>query len=200
MTDIAILQSTFIAPDWERIKELPDQEAADAVAGILGALDTAEKQVFAVRGMALLLVEDRGLWRGRADSMGQWIKRVAPNSFSDCYAAMRTMRELLPDVPLDDLREMKRCNVETLKEVSPRVRREPAVIESAKVKPEREFREQIAREHPDEHIAVKSKMDEAIEMCMALEGCSRKQAEDAIAEFYIAENAVAYEEANGVTA
>jgi len=191
---VAISQYRLLAPDWLAIRVMGQEQAADAVAGILGALDKAEKQVFAARGMALLIIEERGLWKDRAESMGQWIKRIAPNSWSDCYAAMRTVKELLPDVPMDDLRDMKRCNVETIKKLSPQVRRDRKVIESAKTKPYREFLQETALDHPDQHLSVKSKLEEAIEMCEALEGCGRKAAEDIIGELYISENAVAYEE------
>jgi hypothetical protein len=190
----AISQFGFLAPDWAAIKEMDRHEAADAVAAILASLDKAEKQVFAARGMALLLIEELNLWEGRASSMGQWIRQVAPNSWSDCYAAMRTVRELLPDVPLDDLKDMKRCNVETIKKLSSTVRRDPKVIEAAKTKPHLEFLAETAKDHPDQHLSLKSKLEEAVKMCEALEGCGRKQAEEIIGEFYISENAVAYEE------
>ncbi len=182
-----------IAPDWFAIKLLSKDDAADALMNILTGLDKAEKQVFSARGMALIIIEDRKLWEGRASSMGQWIKTLAPNSWSDCYAAMRSMRELLPDVPLDDLRDMKRCNLETVKKLSPKVRRDKKVIEDAKVLPSKEFIYQTSLNHPDQHLDKQSKLEEAIEMCMALEGCGRKQAEEIVGESYISENAVAYE-------
>ncbi len=191
---IAISQSSrLLAPDWFAIKLMGTEDAAEAVAKILSALDSAEKQVFATRGMALIVVEDRRLWAGGAVSMGQWIKHVAPNSWSDCYAAMRSMRELLPDVPLDDLKDMKRCNLETVKKLSPKVRRDRKVIESAKTLPNKDFIAETAADHPDQHLSLQTKLEEAISMAMALEGCSRKEAEEIVGEAYISENAVAYE-------
>ncbi len=186
-------QYRSISPDWLAIKLMGHQDAADAVAGILCGLDRAEKQVFAARGMALIIIEDRKLWEDRSNSMGQWIKKLAPNSWSDCYAAMRSMRELLPDVPLDDLKDMKRCNLETVKKLSPKVRRDKKVIEDAKSLPSKEFIYQTSLNHPDQHLDKQSKLEEAIEMCMAIEECSRKQAEEIIGELYISENAVTYE-------
>lgn len=168
--------------------------AADAIAGFLSALDGAEKQVFAARGMALLIVEERRLWEGRAPSMGQWIKQIAPQSWSDCYSAMRTVRELLPDVPLDDLKDMKRANLETVRKLSSAVRRDPQVVEGAKTQPYRTFLAETAQAFPEQHLDVRSRMDEALEMCQALEGCTRRIAAEILAEFYIAEHAVAYEE------
>ena len=51
MTTIAILQSSrLLTPDWFAIKLMGTEAAAEAVAGILGALDKAEKAVFAARG------------------------------------------------------------------------------------------------------------------------------------------------------
>lgn len=191
---LAISQYRFLAPDWLTISMMGHQQAADTIAAILGGLDNAEKQVFAARGMALIIVEERKLWECRASTMGQWIKQVAPNSWSDCYAAMRTVRELLPDVALEDLKDMKRCNVETMKKLSPAVRRDRKVIEAAKTKPHQEFLASTAKDHPNQHLSLKSKLEEAIEMCEALESCGRKQAEDIIGELYISEYAVAYEE------
>jgi hypothetical protein len=186
-------QYRSISPDWLAIKLMGQSQAADAVAGILCGLDRAEKAVFAARGMALILIEDRRLWVDRSPSMGQWIKTLAPNSWSDCYAAMRSMRELLPDVPLDDLKDMKRCNLETVKKLSPKVRRDKKVIEDAKVLPSKEFIYQTSLNHPDQHLDKQSKLEEAISMAMAIEGCSRKEAEEVVGESYICEHAVDYE-------
>jgi len=186
---IAISQNAqyrSISPDWLAIKLMGHSDAADAVAGILCGLDRAEKQVFAARGMAHIVIEDRKLWEDRSNSMGQWIKKLAPNSWSDCYAAMRSMRELLPDVPLDDLKDMKRCNLETVKKLSPKVRRDKKVIEDAKSLPSKEFIYQTSLNHPDQHLELGSKLDDAIETCMEREGLSRKAAEEFIAEFYLA--------------
>ncbi len=187
MTTIAISQSSrLLAPDWFAIKLMGNSEACNALEAILSKLDNAEKQVFATRGMALIIIEDRKLWEPRASSMGQWIKKIAPNSWSDCYAAMRSMRELLPDVPLDDLKDMKRCNLETVKKLSPKVRRDRKVIESAKTLPNKDFIAETAADHPDQHLELGSKLDDAIEACMEREGLSRKAAEEFIAEFYLA--------------
>lgn len=190
----AISQFRAIAPNWTAIELLPMPQAADAVASILSALDGAEEMVFAARGKALLVIEERKLWEGRADSMGQWIRKVAPKSWRECYAAMSTIRAVLPDVGMEDLKEMKRCNIEEVKKLSSAVRRDPKVIESAKVLTRKEFLEKTAADHPNQHIGVQSKLEEAIEMCMVLEGLSRKAAEDFVGEFYIGEYAVAYEQ------
>lgn len=151
-TKIAISQSAILAPDWNTVRDLPIPEAADAVRGILGSLDTAEKQVFAIRGMALIVIEERKLWEGQAPSMGQWIKMIAPNSWGECYAAMRTVKELLPDIPLDDMQEMKRCTLEEVKRLSSAVRRDSQVIESAKTLPLNEFLEKVEKDHPHQHV------------------------------------------------
>ncbi len=152
MNKITVLQSSFVSPDWAAMQEMDISDAANAIASLLRELDTAEKQVFAARGMALLIVEKHHLWEGHAASMGQWIKHLAPNSWAECYAAMRSIRELLPDVPLEDLQEMKRCNVETIKKLSSAARHDPAVIEAAKVLSREEFEEKIEVEYPFQHI------------------------------------------------
>ena len=103
------------------------------------------------------------------------------------------MRELLPDVPLEDLKDMRRCNLEVVKKLSPKVRRDRKVIESAKTLPNKDFIAETAANHPDQHLDLKSKLEEAIIMAMAIEGCSRKEAEEVVGESYICEHAVEFE-------
>ena len=51
------------APDWFSLRIMEPQQAADALQTILTSLDGAEKQVFALRGMAALIIEERELFR-----------------------------------------------------------------------------------------------------------------------------------------
>ena len=131
----------------------PAPEAADELRAILGALDGIEDKVFALRGMACLLIEERQLWSEHEDpevgqpfaSFDRWLKAAAPKSWSYCRDAMRVVKELGADFP--DLLRIRRCNLEQLKRVSSNVRQLPAVIEAAKTLPEKAFVEKLNRDH-----------------------------------------------------
>jgi hypothetical protein len=69
-----------------------------------------------------LEIEERKLWKFIKDpetdlsykSLDNWIKKAAPASFSDSYAAMRAIKDLR-DMPFRDLVDIPRCNIETLR-------------------------------------------------------------------------------------
>jgi hypothetical protein len=136
--------------------------AADALWGILTRLEGIEDQVFAARGMACMLIEERELFRQLTDpevgrpfeSLDRFLKVTLPKSWSYCRDALRTVKEL-KDTPFTDLLEIKRCNLETLAKVSSGVRKEPKVIQAAKALPEKEFAQKMNREF-NQHIETKS--------------------------------------------
>lgn len=158
----AISHFTFPAPDWTTLRAAVPQEAADALTGILASLDTIEKQSFALRGMACLLLEERELWKEFTDpevglpyaSLDRFLKQTLPNSWGYCRDALRAVKELR-EMPFTDLLEMPRCNIETLKKVSTSVRKEPKVIEAAKTQTESQFAQTLSKTY-NQHIESKS--------------------------------------------
>lgn len=200
----------FLRVDWARMRSEPAPEAADELRAILGALDGIEDKVFALRGMACLLIEERQLWSEHEDpevgqpfaSFDRWLKAAAPKSWSYCRDAMRVVKELGADFP--DLLRIRRCNLEQLKRVSSNVRLLPAVIEAAKTLPEKAFVEKLNRDHA-QHLEVKqpvalapagdvAEFESAIEMAMLVEHCdTRADAIKAIAVSYIQDHATEFE-------
>ena len=198
-----ISHQLFKSPDWLALKIMEPEAAHDNLRAILAAYDGAEKQVFAVRGMAALLIEERELYRFDWDdevgdyfkSFDRWLKTACPNSWSYVRDALRAVKEL-KDVKFSDLLEIKRCNLEHLKQVSSNVRTLPEVVLAAKILPEKQFVQKLNQEH-DQHLEAKSPvvmaspgvsgiLEQAIEMAMALEGCkSREQALEAIAAYFV---------------
>ena len=198
-------------PDWFALRLMAHEPAAVRLTGILRSLDGVEKQVFAMRGMAALLVEERELYRFVVDeevgdfyqSFDRYLKREFPCSWSYIRDALRAVKEL-KDMPFADLLEIKRCNIEKLKEVSSSVRLLPEVIQAAKTLPEKAFVEKMNKDH-SQHLEVKQPvvmastpdMEErkaAIEMAMVCEECkTESEAEKAIYVSYIQDHAAIYE-------
>lgn len=195
----AISHEVVRTPDWFSIKLLAPEVAAVSLCSILRSLDSIEEQAFAVRGEAMMLIEERNLYRFILDqevgdyyvSMDKWLKDTLPRSWGYARDALRARKEC-KDVPFADFSHMKRCNIEQLKKVSSNVRLLPDVVQAAKSMPEKAFVEKLNQEH-QQHLStntpvvmapedVHAKLDEAIEMATQLFGCkSRGEALEAIA-------------------
>lgn len=191
------------ATDWSALRSQAPETAADALRALLRDMDTSEKRIFAARGMAALLIEERELYQFVMDeevgdyyrSMDRFLKQEFPNSWGDIRAALRTVKEL-KSVPFEDLLQIKRANLEQMKKVSTGVRLLPEVVKAAKTLPEREFVSTVNQRY-DQHLEVKQpvvmaaqavsqKIDEAVEMAIALYGCkSRGEALEAVCEDFV---------------
>lgn len=152
-------------PNWNSLRQMDPLESATRLRSILidcGALqEQVEKQVFALRGMAMLLIEERELWSQFIDpevdrpytSFDRWLKATLPNSWGYARDALRAVKELR-DVPFVDLLAMPRANIETLKKTSTHVRREPRVIEAAKTQSEAQFTQTLTKDF-NQHIETR---------------------------------------------
>jgi hypothetical protein len=146
------------------LRSIPEEQAASILDSRLRVLEDAWKRSYIERGIILVEVQERGLWRLLAGldgvpyhSFEAWVCGAAPHSRSDCFAAMRAVRELA-DIPRYQLESMPRCNVEVLRSLSSGVRSKPGVIEAAQALPEKEFREHIRASHPGQHIEGKRRL------------------------------------------
>ena len=136
-------------------------------------------------------------------SFDKFLKDVCPNSWSYVRDALRAVKEL-KDVPFEDLLQMKRCNIQQLKQTSSSVRVLPEVIEAAKKLPEKELVAKLNTEH-DQHLetaapvvmAPKEDVEEfetAVLMVTLIDDChSRTEAIKAIGIRIIQECAAEYE-------
>ena len=180
-------------PDWSGMRSMDPEAAANALTGILARLEGTEKTVFAWRGMAALLIEERELHRFILDnevgdyyqSFDRFLKCEYPASWSYIRDALRAVKELR-EVPFSDLLEIKRCNLEQLKKVSSGVRLLPEVVRAAKSMPEKQFVEKLNREH-DQHLETSRPVvmapgevctifEQAVDRVIMFYGCTRAEA------------------------
>jgi len=131
----------------------------------LRVLERQHRRSFIEIGVILNEMSDRQLWQQLVDpktaqpfaSFDRWLADAAPVSRSGGYAAMGVLRKVT-DVSVAELQEMPRCNVMALPQLSPQVRRDPAVLAAAKTESEDEFLRTIETNHPDQHIETRRKM------------------------------------------
>lgn len=122
-----------------RVNGMDDEEAAISLDIRMRALEEQWKRSFIERGLILLEFEEREFWRLVKDrdtgqpyqSLDRWIKKAAPASFSDCYAALRAIKELR-EMRIEDLILIRRCNIEQLKLMSPKDRAGEIEMEDGK--------------------------------------------------------------------
>lgn len=149
-----ITPSAFEEPNWNQLRALEPERAAAVLGVILKSLDAIEEKAFAVRGEAMLLIEERNLFRFVVDdevgdyyqSFDKWLKDTLPRSWGYCRDALRT-REECREIPYADYVQIPRCNSEQLKLASSSVRVLPEVIEAAKTETAKELRRKLNTDH-----------------------------------------------------
>jgi hypothetical protein len=178
------------------IRLMSDEEAASVLDGRIRSLERAYKRSFVERGLCLLEMEQRELWAivdgGQYQSLNEYICSAATHSRADCFAALRAVKELR-EVPVDQLLDMPRCNVQTLVGLSSEVRRQPEVVKAAQVMSGKDFIRTIENGHANQHIESKVTktlhfessawkiIEEALERAKAVEGS--KTIEDVVEEW-----------------
>lgn len=200
-----ILDVALTDRDLIELRAMPDEIAAVSLDNRLRALESIWKRCFLERGIVLLEMEQRMLWKKLTDpasgepytSMESWIMRAAPQSRSDAYAALRAVKDLR-DIPRQHLEAVPRCNVSILQSLSTAVRNDPEVLKAAKDLPEREFIRKIQQDWPNQHIEERRLLhmkptksasvviETAIRRAMVVEGVTaREQALEAICVEYL---------------
>jgi len=160
----AILQVDLNTLDILQYREMSNHNAAFWLTRRLRELEDIWRRGFAARGLILLEVETRELWRYVDDSDGKpftsfnrWLIACAPHSERDCRYALAAVKEL-QDVPKPDLLEIPRMNLEVLKSVSTSVRSQPEVLEAAKTLSEAEFVAHLQVTQPTQHIEATKRL------------------------------------------
>ncbi len=185
----SVSESTLIT-----LRSLPDEIAAVALDGRMRVLEEVWKHGFVERGLILLEMEQRMLWKALINpntqepynSFERWIITAAPQSRSDAYAALKVVKELR-DIPRQHLGEMTRCNVDLLCKVSSSVRMQPDVIEAAKELPLKALIQKINKDYPGQHLTEPGTgvIEEAVRLAMRIEGLDSK---DDVIRFWAIQN------------
>ena len=161
MPSSVISHFSLSSPDFDLIRSMSPDRAADSLRKLLSSLDSFEDAVdesqgraYAIRGIAGRMAEERKIWVGEIDhevdepfrSFDRWLKVTAPKSWGYVRDAMRTV-ESLPDVKPEDLLQVRRCNLITLTKTSSHVRMLHSVIHAAKTQTESQFAETLTKKH-----------------------------------------------------
>jgi len=177
-----------------QLRAMPDEAAAEYIDVRVCDLEEGYKRTFIERGMCLLEMEQRMLWKHRINpqtgepftSFERWVLVRCPQSRSDAYAALRAVKELR-DIPREHLEAIPRCNVHILQSLSTAVRNEPEVLKAAREMSEREFVRHVQKHHPLQAIEARRKIqftmpggdvslvEQSIQECMEKEQLSTKE-------------------------
>lgn len=155
------LASIEITPsDIEAIREMEPRTQAKMYDERARDKEKSGKRTFVEWGLIMVEMDTKQLYKQLLDpegnpyrSLGMWISEAAPTSRSNAYAAKNAMEAINEEISVEDLNEIPRQNIETLKKLSTSVKKNPMVIEAAKQMSEKDFKSKIDKDHPGQHIA-----------------------------------------------
>ena len=148
-------------PTSTAIRKMSPEDASRPVVDILRTVEAADeriesltRQVYALRGAAMLIAQEKQIYRFYIDdewgepfrSLDRFNKALFPKSWRYNAEALATIQKL-PDVPMEKLVSTPRCNILTLTQVSSSVRSLPDVLEAAQTLSEDEFIGKLSREN-----------------------------------------------------
>ena len=153
--------SHLATPDFDAIRAMTAEEASNPVVDILRTMEAAAeriesltRQVYALRGAAMKIAQDKQIFKFFIDeevgqpfrSLDRWNKATFAKSWRYNQEALATLLKL-PDVPMEALVNMPRCNIMALTQTSSNVRTLPAVLEAGQTQSENEFLDTLTRDH-----------------------------------------------------
>jgi hypothetical protein len=196
--------------DLRLLMEEPLAVQAEKLENRVIQIERSHRRTFTEIGLIYLYFEEKALFRLRFDregnaytSFNKWASTCAELvSRSYGYEAKEKIRILRDSgTNLDELKDVPRCNVETLAMLPPQVlREEKSVIKDAQQLSEDAFRSKMKREYPEAHIEDRKRttfkfeegvlevVEEAIKLAMTMHKCSRQAAVECIfAEWLVAQ-------------
>ena len=153
--------SHLATPDFDAIRAMTSEDASKPVVDILRTMEAADeriesltRQVYALRGAAMKIAQDKQIYKFFVDeevgqpfrSLDRWNKATFPKSHRYNQEALATILKL-PDVPMEALVNMPRCNIMALTQTSSHVRTLLAVLEAGQKQSENEFLDTLTRDH-----------------------------------------------------
>jgi hypothetical protein len=180
--------------DLEHLRTLSDEVAAIALDQRLRVLDAQERRSYAEKGLIVLEVEQRLLWRFLLDSSGvpfqaftKWVREAAPFGYATCFAAKESVADLMKDLPVKSIVGMPRCNILTMQALSSQVRKDEEVIKAASTTTQKGFVDFLEEKHPEQHIesrrlihlsptkSASAVIEHAIKVTMQIEGLTTRE-------------------------
>lgn len=137
----------------------PDHETARFLDLRIRKIEAQARKHFIEVGLICLEFSERGLWKDAFDpetgecfsSMDSWLCSACPVSRSSAYEALRVLKAL-PDLSVDQMKEIPRMNLRTLVGLSSGVRKNPDVIAAASSQTEERFKKTIQDDFPDQAL------------------------------------------------
>ena len=158
---ISALSHQIPSPDFDAIRLMIPEAAGKFVVDILRTVESVDeriesltRQVYALRGAAMLIAQQKDIYRFYIDdewgepfrSLDRFNKAMFPKSWRYNAEALATIQKL-PDVPMEKLAATPRCNIMTLTQVSSNIRALPDVLEAAQTLSEDAFIAKLSKDN-----------------------------------------------------
>ena len=149
-------------PDWLMLRCQPPEQCAESIQSILKALENNERFVYAIRGEALRLFDDRQLYRlfqdpahhGPCSCTYRWLQVYMPDSARYAQESLVNRQKLCGSVPLEIAAKIPRANLKLLENTTDSVRKQPAVQEAAQTMGEKAFAAKLSKDF-NQHLEAK---------------------------------------------
>ena len=134
-------------PNWLGLECLQPKPCAEAIRQHLGALEGAERWVYAMRGELLRLFDKRQLYLEYDDpangkpctSTDRFLKVYMPDSWRYLEEALRNRQKTFEAIPLPEAIKMSRVNLRQLENASESVKADPEIQEAAQKQTQKQF-------------------------------------------------------------
>ncbi len=161
------MNSTIIShlvhePDWLMLRCQSPEVCAESIQSILKTLENNERWVYAIRGEALRLFDERELFRLFTDPSThqscsgtyRWLQIYCPDSARYSQEALVSRQRLHSDVSLEKAANISRANLKVLEGTSESVRRLPEVQDAAANLTEKQFASELSVKY-NQHLEAK---------------------------------------------
>jgi hypothetical protein len=149
-------------PNWLGLECLAPKPCAEAIRQHLGALEGAERWVYAMRGELLRHFDSRQLYLEYDDpangkpcnSTDRFLKVYEPDSWRYLEEALRNRQKTFESIPLHAATKMTRANLQLLEDCSKSVQALPEVQEAAQKERQKQFVKTLNKrgQHVEERV------------------------------------------------
>jgi hypothetical protein len=142
-------------PDWLMLRCQPPEQCASSIQQILKALEGSERFVYAVRGEALRLFDNRQLFALFTDPARnqpcsctfRFLEVYFPDSARYWQESLVNRQRLYKAIPLEEAAKIPRANLRILEGVSESLQSRPEIHKAAQEQSEKQFARTMSQEH-----------------------------------------------------
>ena len=167
MTQLSPISHLMREPDWAALNTKTDYECARSLHDVLQALENVDGWVYAIRGEATRIFDERRLYEQYDDPAKpgekcsctfRWLQIYMPKSYRYCQEALGSRQILHESIPLAVAEKVTRANLRLLQGVSESVRKDPEIHKAASELSEEKLANLLSAPPYHQHIKPRTRV------------------------------------------